>query len=257
MDFKLPTFKTDKELFDYIVENEEDILWSKKQTIKHADSFEFHAIQTKSIEADKTDFIGKDEIDAVLVINTTNILDSHKDVHIKGLWDKSLQENTRIKHMQEHGRSFDKIIADKDDLKAYVKDYTWKQLGYDAEGKTQALVFESKIKKDRNPYMFKQYAEGNVDNHSVGMRYVKMVTCINDEDYEKEYEAYQKYSKHVINKAELEKTKVFWAVTEAKAIEGSAVPDGSNPITPIISMKSNPESIEDKKESAIKNWLLS
>lgn len=257
MDFKIPTFKTDKELFDFIVANEEDILWSRQQKIKCADSFAFHAIQTKGINTAKEDFMDKNEIDAVLVINTTNILDSHKDVHIKGIWDKSLQENSRIKHMQEHGHSFDKIIADKDDLQAYVKDYSWKQLGYDAPGTTQALVFESKIRKDRNPYMFKQYAEGNVDNHSVGMRYVKMVTCINDEDYGAEFEAYEKYSKYVVNQAELEKTKVFWAVLEAKAIEGSAVPDGSNPITPTVSMKHTPEIVEDKKVLAIKNWLSS
>jgi len=46
-------------------------------------------------------------------------------------------------HLQEHkSGSFDKIISSGADLKAYVKDYSWKDLGYDAEGETQALIFE-------------------------------------------------------------------------------------------------------------------
>ena len=259
MDFKIPKFKTDKELFDFLVENEDDIFYSKKSAIKHADGFCAPMVQLKPF-VNKSDesLINKDQLSVVAVINTTNILDSHGDVHIDGLWDKSLSENTRIKHLQEHKMSFESIIADKDDLKAYTKTYNWKDLGYDADGQTQALVFESTVKRDRNGYMFKQYAEGNVDNHSVGMRYVKLFTCINDEDYEKEYDNWQKYSKHVINKAELERTKFFWAVTEAKVIEGSAVPVGSNTVTPTQSVKSvEVVTDNDRKMEAIKSWLSS
>ncbi|KKK49589.1 hypothetical protein LCGC14_3133520, partial [marine sediment metagenome] len=42
----------------------------------------------------------------------------------------------------------------------------WSELGFDFEGQTQALVFESTIKKERNEFMFKQYAKGFVKNHS-------------------------------------------------------------------------------------------
>jgi hypothetical protein len=257
MDFNIPKFKTDKELFDFLVENKEDIFYSKKQTFKKADGFSFYSIANKSFTNKQDDLSAKDSLTATLIINTTNLLDSHGDVHVKGIWDKSLSENSRLKHIQEHQMAFDKIIADKDDLKAYVKDFTWKQLGYNVDGKTQALVFESIIKADRNPYMFNQYAKGNVDNHSVGMRYVKMALAINDEDFEDEFKNWNKYSKNVANKEALEDTKYFWAVLEAKAIEGSAVPIGSNTITPTQSIKEIEVNItkENEKELAIKNWL--
>lgn len=257
MEFKIPSFKTDKELLDFIVENKEDILYSKKQTYKKADGFSSNVVIAKSFGVSKSAIQNKDDdIDAVLIINTTNLLDSHNDVHIKGLWDKSISENKKIKHLQEHQMSFDKIIADKDDLKVYTKEYTWKQLGYDAKGKTEALVFESKIKKDRNPFMHKQYLENNVDNHSVGMRYMKLVLCINNEDYGAEFEAWEKYAPSVANTADLERTKYFWAVTEAKAIEGSAVPIGSNPITPTYSSSVKEKTVKNKSSSAI-DWLKS
>lgn len=261
--FKLPEFKTKKELFDHIVENEEFILEEKMATIKNADGVGFVVPVDKQFNTDKStpnSILEKEVIEVVAIINTTNIMDSHKDVHIPGLWDKSLNENKRIKHLQEHVRKFDHVISDKDDLKAYVKNYTWKELGYDAKGKTQALVFESKVRKERNPFMHEQYAKGNVDNHSVGMRYVKMVTCINDEDYGAQYEAWEKYFPQVINSEEAEKSGFFWAVTEAKCLEGSAVVDGSNFVTPTTSVKdiettSEEVKAESVKIKAIKTWL--
>lgn len=264
MKLKLPQFDTEKELHKYIVENEKDLHYQKKQELKHADGFA--TITAPLIELGKQvikseELLEKSSLDVVAIINTTNLLDSHGDVHIKGLWEKSIAENKLIKHTQEHRMTFDKIISDKEDLKVYTKEFTWKELGYDAEGKTQALVFESKVKKNRNGFMFKQYAEGHVDNHSVGMRYVKIATCIRDEDYPEQFENWEKYAPLVANKADLEKTSYFWAVLEAKAIEGSAVPLGSNFVTPTQSVKGHPTSsdeeeiVESKEMLAIKSWL--
>ncbi len=184
-----------------------------------------------------------------VVINTTNIMDNHCDVHYPGLWGKSLKENSMIMHLQEHMRSFKCIIADGDDLKAYTKNYTWKELGYDFEGKTEALVFDSTIKragkKARCEFMYEQYLSGYVKNHSVGMMYVKMILCINepdDEYYGAEFEAWEKYYPDVVNKDFADEKGFFWIHKEAKAIEGSAVPLGSNYATPTLdnNLKSEP-----------------
>jgi hypothetical protein len=260
MPFKLKKFDTQKELFNYVVENEEYILEEKKAEMKKADGFDFTIVSNKTIKTNKEqNLLDKEEINVTIVINTTKLMDSHMDVHIDGMWDKSLLENKRIKHLQEHVRSFDHIISDKEDLKAYVKTYTWKELGYDVEGKTQALVFESKVKKSRNPYMHEQYAKGNVDNHSVGMQYVKLLTCINDEDYPVQKENWDKYYPMIVNNEVADKAGIFWAVLEAKCIEGSAVVDGSNPITPTLSTKDKNITLDSNKKylEAVKNWLAS
>ena len=104
--------------------------------------------------------------------------------------------------------------------------------------------------------MFTEYKKGNVTEHSVGMQYVKMVTCINDEDYPVQKENWDKYIKEAANPEALGKGKIFWAVTEAKVIEGSAVPLGSNSFTPTQSIKSDPTgpTKQEQEKAAILKW---
>jgi len=248
MKIEIPKFETKTELFVWLQENKDDLIYQKKSAIKYAVE---KTSKSESIEG---------QVLVRAVINTTMVRDSHKDVHIDGLWKKSLKENTRIKHIQEHKMSFSSIIADKGDLKSFTKKYDWKQLGYDVEGKTEALVFDSTVKQSRNATMFKEYKEENVDNHSVGMMYVNLKLALDSkEDSDKEEKAtYDKYINDIANKAEVGKDGFFFAVLEAKIIEGSAVPMGSNPITPTITTsKSLEEPTEDElKINAIKEWLM-
>lgn len=235
---------TNKEdLFKFLKENKDSLIAQKKAQMKCADGLMYSSginhLASKSVnKATAND----DEVSVTAVINTTNIMDSHSDVHIKGLWDKSLRENKNIMHLQEHKMAFDKIISDGNDLSVYVRDISFKDLGYDLPGMTQALIFESKVKKDRNPYMFDQYSKGNVRNHSVGMRYVKIVMAVNSDKswYSAEKDVWDRYIDDVANKSDAEEKGYFWVVKEAKAIEGSAVPIGSNSITPTLEVKEEP-----------------
>ncbi len=260
---EIPKFDTQKELFTWLRENKEDLIYQKKSAIKYADSFIAPVQLMVAIDSvEKTAKLDAIEGQVLIraIINTTMVRDSHKDVHIDGLWKKSLRENKMIKHLQEHEMSFKNIIADKGDLRAFTKKYDWKQLGYDAEGKTEALVFDSTVKESRNPVMFKEYKAENVDNHSVGMQYVNLKLALNskDEDDKAEKETYDKYIDDIVNKAEVKKEGFYFAVLEAKAIEGSAVPIGSNTITPTLTTsKALDEPTEDElKINAIKEWLL-
>lgn len=236
----IPTFATKKELFAFLVANKNTLIAQKKAAIKHSDAI-VHSPEiipiTPNVIKEEGDN-GRKPGDCVVkvVINTTNIMDSHMDVHLKGIWTKSIQENKNILHLQEHELSFENIIADGKDLKAYVSTISWADLGFSFTGTTEALIFESTVKADRNEFMAEQYRKGYVRNHSVGMQYVKMIMCINDPDYGAEYEAWQKYYPEVINKEQADEYGYFWAIKEAKVIEGSAVPRGSNYATPTISV---------------------
>lgn len=241
-------FNTQEELIDYLVENKAAIIATKKAEIKRADAVSFFApIVTEKGEEIKAepklavDLLKQDIIKVKVVINTTNIMDSHRDVHMKGIWKQSLKQNKSFLHLQEHEAKFDKIIAD--NSKGFIKTMLWSDLGYDFKGETEALVFDSEIEKARNPFMFEQYAKGYVRNHSVGMQYIKMDFAVNDERYEKEKQVWDKYISEVANKDEAERVGYFWVVTEAKIIEGSAVVRGSNYATPTLSTK---EEIEDE-----------
>lgn len=248
------TFETKDELFKYLKDNKSILIAEKKSSMKEADSFSYirnNELAKGSVikeNAPTASLIDKDVLRVKIVINTTNLLDSHSDVHIKSLWTKTLKEKKDIFLFQEHKMKFDHVIAD--NVNAYVKTYKWSDLGYNFDGETEALIFEVDVHKERNPFMFAQYAKGYVKQHSVGMIYVKVILCINSTDkyYAEEKDNWDKYISEVANKQDAEELGYFWAVTEAKLVEGSAVVLGSNYATPTISVKNIDEPLEDTQK---------
>jgi hypothetical protein len=232
---KIPQFENKDQEIEFIVKNQNKLIAFKKATFKKADTFSFSPIEITKAIVNNTPVEEPEEVLKVkVVINSTNFLDSHGDVHIKGLWNKSINENKNIVHLQEHEMAFDKIISDGEDLNVFTQQFTFKQLGYNYEGKTECLIFESKVKEDRNEFMYEQYSKGFVKNHSVGMSYVKMVLCVNNSMNTQEFENWNKYFAEVANQDTALEKGYFWAVLEAKLIEGSAVVIGSNPVTPTL-----------------------
>ena len=239
------------EFFEKDLKSDKSKLYAmKKATMKHADSVSY---MLPNIDVDSNDvnkeaaIISTLDVNKILiksVINTTNLFDSHGDVHFEGLWGKSLKETKNLMLLQEHQMKFDKVISD--EVNAYTKKLTWKSLGFDYEGSTQALVFDSTVVKNKyNDMMFEMYMNGKVKNHSVGMRYVKLSLAVDSKDkyWAEEKEVYDKYIDQIVNKSEIDG--YFWAVFEAKVIEGSAVLRGSNIATPTISITETKEAVKD------------
>ena len=259
---EIPHFANKKDLFKFLVENKSTLIAQKKATIKQADGFAYNAgFFNKGVGADKANKPVNNQIDPLMVkaiINTTNVIDSHLDLHIPKMWNRSLKNNGKdMIHLQEHEMKFAAVISDGSDLKAYVETFTWKELGFKFDGETEALTFESAVRKSRNQYMHEQYAMGRVKNHSVGMRYIQLVMGINDKDYGAEFEAYEKYIIMAVNPEVGEEMGYFWAVPEAACIEGSAVVKGSNTYTPTLSnnMESEKEVIEPEKKGVDYKFL--
>lgn len=255
----IPINLAGKSLYEFLVKNEGLIFHTKKSEIKKADD----CFSMPLYINEKGDLVSKDEltsgsvddngkIQVVPVINTTNWFDSHGDVHIPGLWKKSLADNKKqgFYLLESHNRGFKDVITD--GCKAETKTMLWKELGINIPGTSEALVFTGVIEKERNEFMYSQYKLGYVKKHSVGMRYIKMVTCINDEDYPVQKENWDKYIEMVANRKECEADGYFWAILEAQIIEGSAVVFASNPVTPTLevstydSSKTQPSGTEEQ-----------
>lgn len=253
---------TKAEQIHHVWKNRDLLIAQKTNAIKRAD-----VVYHVALENDDSNGVNKAGVDvsvqdptilnAKLVINTTNVVDSHMDCHMPGIWKKSLSETKQLLLLQEHEMEFDKIIADSlvDKLTAYTKSLSWKSLGFSYTGNTEALIFDAQIKKDVNEYMFDLYKRGRVTQHSVGMRYTKIFLCIdsNEPNYSAEKENWDKYYSQVANKDVVDQKGFFWAVTEARVIEGSAVVKGSNECTPVmeIEIEKNTEAVtntSDKQE---------
>ncbi len=244
-------FGTQKELFAFLFKNKKQLIAQKKAVTKFADCVTcepviMHDKPTKTEKADQPiEGVLPDTLRVGVIINTTNFMDCHDDVHIPGLWSKSLAENKMMMHVQEHEMEFEKIISDGKNLKAYTRNYTWEELGYKYPGVTEGLTFDSIIERKRNEFMLNQYKNGWVRNHSVGMRYVKFDLAMNDEDCPNEFAAWNLYYPQIANKERADEKGYFWYVIEAKCIEGSAVPMGSNSATPTMTVEEMP--IEETK----------
>ena len=160
----LNKYTSKEDLFKFLKENKSFLVAQKKNQTKEAQPVHCpaHSINDKSEATksmgDSSELLSKDKISVRSVINTTNLLDSHGDVHIKGLWKKSLKEQKSLYLLQEHQMKFDHIISD--EVKASTVKMKWSDLCIDLNGETEALVFDSEIEKVRNPYMFEQYARG-------------------------------------------------------------------------------------------------
>jgi hypothetical protein len=238
MNIEIPQFSNKNDLHKWLVQNKELIIATKKAELKRADVLVHMPTVLQKVVADKAEGEAADvtEINVELAINSSNWLDSHLDVHIPSLWDKSIKELKTLYLLQEHRMTFDKIISD--ELKASTKTFSFKELGVDVDGTSEVLVFSGTIKNDRNPFMFNQYRKGWVRNHSVGMRYVKLYFCLDSDEpwAASDKDNWSKYYPMIANKDVADSVGYFWAVTEAKIIEGSAVPIGSNIATPTISV---------------------
>ena len=244
-DFPNRHFNDKNELFKALRENKKTLKAQKMLEIKEADAVNYSvSLEKSSTTAIKNEVNtvenNKQKINVKFVVNSCGIFDSHRDVHVKGCWNKTAKDNKNFIHLREHKATFDNIISD--NVKLTVEEVEIQGI------KTDCLVAYSTIERKDNPFMFDKYADGKVKEHSVGMQYIwdKLFLCINSnhEDDKEEKENWDKYYEQVINKDELNEVGYFWAVAEAKAREGSAVVFGSNSETPTLSVeevKNEPE----------------
>ncbi|GAB0156222.1 hypothetical protein CHRYSEOSP005_14860 [Chryseobacterium sp. Alg-005] len=251
-------FASKEETVKFLKENRKRLIDLKKSkdhetpTVKFQYSFEYQ--KTVTNKAEEEEIVSPQDADTIkvkVVMNTTNYLDSHFDVHLPGIWKKTIEQNAAkgFYHIQEHQTSkFDYIIAYPEDVKVYTEFKNWSELGYSFPGQTECLIFESIIRKDVNPLMFERYKKKRVREHSVGMRYMQIELAVYDPEDEKEMDFWNKYIGQIVNREVAEEYGFFWVVPEAKLREGSAVPFGSNDTTPTLEVEEK-ENTEDSDKS--------
>jgi len=124
------SFETKELMFEALRKNKANIIAQKKMQTKQADSVYYvsKAVNNKGevIKSDSVDTGSIETLKADLVINTTKIMDSHSDVHLDGIWSKSVKEQKNLLLLQEHKMTFTNIITDK--VKASVKNYPGQRL---------------------------------------------------------------------------------------------------------------------------------
>lgn len=232
----IPQFATQKELFSYLKANKSELTEMKKSVIKKTDGIPFFSLRADANKADTNQSTDtEDVINRDIVGNTYLWLDSHDDVHIPGLFAKSISERPgKIWHLHDHEFA---ISAKVGQPQSVVEKYVdWRVLGVEKDGQTQILVMNSNIMKAMNQSIFMEYKTNQIDQHSVSMQYVRLALALNDPESETEYKVWNSFIDQLGNKDRAEKQGYFWAVYEAKLREISCVLEGSNSLTPVLNI---------------------
>lgn len=177
-------------------------------------------------------------LERTIIGNTYLWMDSHDDVHAKGCFSKSVKENKNIFHLHDHEFKITSKVGEP--KKTYEEEITWKDLGVNKSGMTQALFMDTEIFKEYNSQIFNEYKANRINQHSVGMQYVKIDLAVNDDSFEKEFKTWQDNIDSLGNPEKATEKGYFWLVKEAKLIEISAVLMGSNELTPTQEQKTEP-----------------
>lgn len=219
------------ELIKYLVANKMQLIDLKKSAIKYADAtggiVASSGLVSKALANDQDT---ADSIKRTLVGNTYNWMDSHDDVHLDNTFTTSLKERAgKIRHQHDHLNQLTAKVGKFSNV--YEQVVNWSDVGVNRMGQTIALLGDSEIKRAYNPLIFESYKDGEIDQHSVGMQYVKILLAVNNPENKEEYENWNKYIGKLGNPERALEKGYFWPVKEAKLIEISCVTEGSNELT--------------------------
>ncbi len=239
----IPKGLTGKELFAFLVANKSELIKYKSAfPIKSEPNNYPYSIKRAGIKAGKKaaqEVIIDDngEINITAIANAANFVDCQMDMLLPDCWKKTIKESgpagkDRIYHLKDHKQNIDGVVGKITSL--YSQDYSLEDLGLSVYGTTQCLVMESTVKESLSDRCFDLYSEKMINQHSIGLQYVKLDLAINDPNNPAEFDIWNKYFAQVINKDLVTKCGYFWVVYEIKLMEVSAVLWGANELTPCI-----------------------
>ena len=247
-------YSTKEELFKALKENKDKIIGIKKKTIYtgydalHPESSKQivsnSQIKLKAIDKAVTKDLFKDTDYYYFAVNTTNVLDSHNDLHVKGIWNRSAKMQSGKNYLVDtHSLTIKDVIAYPEDVEIFVADIPFKSIGKDYEGNTEALIY--KVKKDAviGTEIKDAIESGKTMQASVKMQYVQMEIAMKSdaEEDKEELKTYNEYKDQIANLSDFKEEPLYFFVQkEAKNIhESSLVPFGSNSATGKINVDSS------------------
>ncbi len=269
MKILIPEFESKKDCFEYLRKNATKIIAQKKALPTKSDDYEFGysiipARVNVNAKQENAPVQNEDELNIEVIGNVAGWCDSQMDVMLRDNWNKSILERGAtnqklVYHLKNHKYSTDAIVGK--DVSLFTKEIDLSIFNIVSDIKiAQALLMNSTVVKDYDEKTFILYKDKQIKQHSIGLQYVKIYLCINSDDaYDAAYkENWEKYYPQVINKEKVDSKGYFWAVTEAKILEVSAVLFGANELTPVIddNQKGNNttnEPLNDTQEQPLKN----
>ncbi len=232
-------FSTKEDLFKALKENLSVIEDQKKAKIyesyKKGQSINMKAIDISKFDIEQQKALKLDDAFYYVAFNSTRILDSHEDVHIDGIWKKTIQEKQFKNYVvTDHELEVLNTVVRKEYVEIFTAKVPFSILGKSYNGNTEVLIYKFPKDKVQIPIVKEWLDSGDELQGSVRMKYIKFVFCLdsNDPDDAEFKKNYDKYLEYIANKEDFEYIPYFFAILEASnEKESSFVLYGSNQVT--------------------------
>lgn len=259
----IPQFKSQDELFSYLRGNKSKLIAQKRALPTTSDNLEFGYSTVHNAKKFSTTKAAKEvanevegELQVDVIGNLAGWCDSQMDVMIKDSWNKSINDlgasgQKLFYHLKDHNYCLDAIVGKNASL--YTKDIDLSAFNISTDlKKAQALVMSSTVCEDYDSKVYNLYEDGQIKQHSIGLQYINILLCLNSKNEEDatEKKNWDKYYPQVINKDKVDNAGYFWAVTEAKILEVSAVLWGANELTPVLSTSQPSQDTEPQPQKS-------
>jgi hypothetical protein len=249
------TFSTKEDLFKELKENKDLIIDAKKSEI-YKSCEKGQSVVAKNLDllkfSEENKAIKIDENYYYFAVNSTKILDSHDDLHVDGIWKKSVQEiQGRNYLVEDHELEISKIIARKEHIEIFTAKIPFSLIGKNYEGNTEVLIYKVPKNQIKNDKVKEWLDSGDAIECSVRMQYVTILLALdsNAPDDATEKKNYDDYIGLIANKSDFEYIPYFFIIKEAKNVkESSLVPFGSNSSTGVVQNKEYTPTLEIEAE---------
>ena len=256
-------FQTQKELIQAICKNHKTIIdFKEKQIYKSNEKGQGIVFNNTDIFLSDTankenSFIKQVKENRIYpIINSTNWLDFHDDVHLKGCYKKTVKEQQgKVYFVDAHQKTTQSIITYKSDVRMFYDNVLWQTLGKDYDGETEALIFDIE-KSNVKDWALELINKEKDIQCSLAMKYGQIFFAVDtdEKEYKANKELYEQYKSEIINQDDLEQRGYFFGVKEIQIMgEGSMCPisGGSNSATTIYQIEPSDDTQPEIKEEPI------
>lgn len=264
---KIPEFATKADAYSYLRKNSKDIIAQKRAFPTTTDDLEFgySIIQTEKKFTTKSKDGGEVQVEDAevkvdIIANMSGWCDSQMDVMIEDNWNKSIKDlgasgQRLFYHLKDHGERYQYTLGAVigRDPELYTKDVSLDMFNFKSDiKKAQGLLMTSTVPESYDCKAYQLYRDKQIKQHSIGLQYIKIYLCMDsEEDEDAMYkDNWKKYYKGVLNKERVDARGYFWAITESKILEVSAVLFGSNELTNVISTDDGSKSTSGEPETS-------
>lgn len=245
IEFPDKSFATKEEMFSHLKANEDKLISLKKAQVYK--SVEKQQISFLNLDISKLSSTAKANFDVkegyiYPVISTTRYMDSHKDVHFDGCFNRTKNDQQgKVYYALDHDLKWASIVAWPKDVKMFVTPLDWSLVGKSYAGTTEALVFEIADSKVTKQDVLDAIKNRSSDfENSIRMSYEKVTLGLDskDKDMAANKAYYDNHINLIANKEQALEDGYFWGVDALKIQkEGSLViAGGSNDATSIITL---------------------